>query len=96
MLKSLLFFIPVLCFAHVQLGIESFYVDGHAQLLKNKKIALVTNHSAIDHNFQLTAERFLNAPFELSALWTPEHGLFGMSYSEEKVGVLKFKNKIPV
>lgn len=96
LLKLAAMVFPFLLFGSVTLGIDCFFRDGHAHLLKGKKIALVTNHTAIDSQMQLTAQRFLNAPFTLAAIWTPEHGLYGSSYAGENVQDTHFHNKIPV
>ncbi|MCP5509393.1 MAG: DUF1343 domain-containing protein [Chlamydiales bacterium] len=96
LLKLAAMVFPFLLFGSVTLGIDCFFRDGHAHLLKGKKIALVTNHTAIDSQMQLTAQRFLNAPFTLAAIWTPEHGLYGSAYAGENVPDSHFHNKIPV
>lgn len=95
MIKWILVLAPMLLLAHIQIGVEAFFADGHDQMLKNKKIVLITNHTAVDQNLTLSAHRFTKGPFTLSAIWTPEHGLEGISYAAEKVGDSTFK-KIPV
>lgn len=95
-MKWILIFFPFVLFSQVQLGINAFFEDGHAQRLKGKNVVLVTNHTAVDHQLCLSADRFLNAPFKLIGLWTPEHGLQGLSYASEHVVDSKYKNGVPV
>ncbi len=94
--KIFAWLLPFFLFGEVTLGVDCFFHDGHAHLLKGKKVALVTNHTAIDRQMQLTAERFLDAPFILAAIWTPEHGFTGSAYANENVKNSQFKNKIPI
>ena len=94
--KLFAWLLPICLFGEVTLGVDCFFQDGHAHLLKGKKVALVTNHTAIDRQMQLTADRFLDAPFILEAIWTPEHGFTGSAYASESVENSKFKNKIPI
>ena len=86
---------PMIAFCHVTLGIECFFQNGHAEKLKGKKIALVTNHTAIDSQLQLTADLFLKAPFKLAAIWAPEHGFTGIAYAGEHVNHSAFQN-VPI
>ena len=91
-MRLFLLFAPLVLFAKVQLGIDAFFEDGHAQQLKAKRVVLVTNHTAVDQSMRLSADRFLDAPFKLVALWTPEHGLQGVAYASEKVASSHYKN----
>ncbi len=95
-MRYIFLLLPIFLFSQVQLGVDAFFEDGHAERLKGKNVVLVTNHTAVDQNLCLSADRFLTAPFKLVGLWTPEHGLQGLSYAGEHVADSKYKNSVPV
>ncbi len=85
--------------AKVMLGIDRFFSEGYDEALKGKRVALVVNHTSVDSTLKKTEEIFLRAAkeFQIVALFTPEHGLEGIAYAEEKVAHRKYANgKIPV
>ncbi|KAF3363039.1 putative protein YbbC [Chlamydiales bacterium STE3] len=90
------FLFPILCilsfytmtlFAKVTVGIDVL-LEEEQQLskLKGKKIGLVTNQTAINKEMRSTFEllREQSKLFKMVALFTPEHGLYGSDYAEEK------------
>lgn len=61
--------------------IESKYKD-----IKNKKVALLTNQSAHTNNDEITLEKILKSnEFELTAIFTPEHGYYSNVAAGKKV-----------
>ena len=70
--------------AQVQLGVDVFFNEGHLHSLKNKKMALLTNHTGVDGKMRSTLDRFLEQGC-LTAIFTPEHGLNGQHYAWELV-----------
>jgi uncharacterized protein YbbC (DUF1343 family) len=63
--------------AAVRCGIDVLERDGF-QLLKGKRIGLITNHTGINTAGQSTAQLLARAPgVQLVALYSPEHGLAG-------------------
>lgn len=71
----------------VTVGIDVLLTDDYAQLLKGKRIGLITNHTAV--NSKLHPTRDLIKAYgptygcQLTALFAPEHGLFGLAYAEQ-------------
>lgn len=69
----------------VILGVENF-LQNHLDLIKDKKIGLVTNPSGVDRNLRSTADEFFKNPeINLAALFGPEHGIRGAIYAGEKI-----------
>lgn len=84
--------------AQVTLGIDRFFTEGYADTLKNKRIALLVNHTSVDSRLKKTEEIFLDhaKDFEVVALFTPEHGLDGQGYAEEKIPHKKTTKGLPI
>lgn len=93
MKRQLLIFVFLLIFrssyAQVQVGIDCLFSKTYEELLRGKKIGLVTNHTAINCQRQSSIDVFKNNSqayrYTLHALFAPEHGLNGAQYAEEKV-----------
>ena len=70
----------------VTLGVENFLMH-HLELIKNKRVGLLTNPSGVNHLLQSTADLFSQNPaINLTALFGPEHGIRGAIYAGEHVG----------
>lgn len=74
----LFFLFPL--FASVKTGVDQFFLGDHLHSLKNKRIALLTNHTGVDSQMRPTVELFLETG-QLAALFAPEHGLDGSRYA---------------
>ncbi|HEY4254806.1 MAG TPA: DUF1343 domain-containing protein [Chlamydiales bacterium] len=68
-------------------GVDVFFQEKHYEEWKGKKIGLLTNHTGVDSRLRSTVELFLEheGSYELKALFSPEHGLFGQHYAWESV-----------
>jgi uncharacterized protein YbbC (DUF1343 family) len=62
--------------AQVTLGVDVLLAE-KMDLLKGKRVGLVTHAAAVDGNLTPTLERLLAAKVDLVQLWAPEHGLEG-------------------
>jgi len=86
--------------AQVKTGLDCLFCKDHETILKNQKIGLITNHTAVASNHQTSIQIFKNHSssynFELKALFAPEHGLNGCQYASEKVEHFKDKDGIPI
>lgn len=75
--------------ATVTLGVEQLFNPEYQNVLKGKKIGLITNHTAVNSKLETTVEVFRkNAPlygYTLKAFFAPEHGLTGNQYAAESV-----------
>jgi len=71
--------------AEVKLGIDSLFEEGKETELVGKKIGLIVNHTSVDRSLRSTLERFQEKELEVVALFTPEHGLHGQHYANDKV-----------
>lgn len=82
----------------VKLGVEVF-LEKHLDLVKGKKVGLITNPSGVDSRLRSTTDLFLSNPdIQLIALYGPEHSVRGSAQAGEYIPfyVLDEKSKIPV
>jgi uncharacterized protein YbbC (DUF1343 family) len=71
--------------AEVKLGNEVL-AAGSFKLLRNKRIGLITNPSGVDRRLNSTVDILLHAPgVTLSALFGPEHGIYGDVSAGDKI-----------
>ncbi|CRX37440.1 exo-beta-N-acetylmuramidase NamZ domain-containing protein [Estrella lausannensis] len=86
--------------AAVKPGIDVLISTSALSNLKGKKIGLVTNHTAVsrnmEHTFDLLRSREKLVGYKLTALFAPEHGLFGSQHASEDVKSFVSKYGIPV
>lgn len=69
----------------VVLGVENF-LQNHVDLVKGKRVGLVTNQSGVNHLLQSTVDLFYEHPdINLTALFGPEHGIRGDVFAGHKV-----------
>jgi len=75
----------------VILGCENF-LSNHLELVKDKKIGLITNQTGVDSQLNSLIELFHENPgIDLVALYGPEHGLYGNSQAGEYISFTKEK-----
>ena len=81
----------------IKLGNEILF-ERHFDLIKGKRIGLITNHTGLNSRFQSTAELLANNhQTNLVALFASEHGLDGKAKAGEYVeSYLHDQYKIPV
>lgn len=60
----------------VHTGLDVLAANGFAEL-RGKKVGLVTNHTGIDRNGKRNIDLMKQAGVELTAIYSPEHGLYG-------------------
>jgi len=71
--------------SQVQTGLD-ILINERLDLIKGKKIGLVTNHTGVDRNGQPNYELFLSLKnIYLKSIFTPEHGFFGNVSAGHKV-----------
>ena len=69
----------------IQIGLDILLTE-KIDLIKNKNIALVTNHSGVDSYGTPNYERLMNEKdVHIKIIFSPEHGLFGEAAAGEKV-----------
>lgn len=89
-MKRLLFYIlfifaPFVAYSQVMTGIEVLR-DANFELLKSKRVGLITNPTGVDRNLKSTIDILFEAPdVQLVALYGPEHGVRGDIPAGEKV-----------
>lgn len=89
-MKRLLFYIlfifaPFVAYSQVMTGIEVLR-DANFELLKGKRVGLITNPTGVDRNLKSTVDILFEAPdVHLVALYGPEHGVRGDIPAGEKV-----------
>ena len=100
MARLILFFFPFyLLFSNeVLTGVDVFFQDGHIQMLEGKKVGIITNHTGVNRNlkptFHLLLEHATN--YQVTSLYSPEHGVNGSAYASEKVLDSKTKGGIQI
>jgi len=76
---------PIVNLSKVELGLDVLF-DEKIELIKNKSIALITNHSGLDNNGIPNYKRLMDQKdVDLKIIFSPEHGLFGEAAAGEKV-----------
>jgi uncharacterized protein YbbC (DUF1343 family) len=95
----LLFLLLMICEGHsapiVTPGVDCFFEQGYDRLYKNQRIGLITNQTGINKDGIPTYELFQKKT-RLTALFAPEHGIFGNIYAGTKVEEEKLDGKIPI
>lgn len=75
--------------APVIVGIDVLLEGPNKQLLKNKRVGIITNHTAINRDMVPTAEllkqRAGDLGYEVVALFAPEHGITGVGHASDKI-----------
>jgi len=102
--KSLLLFIllilPLTTHAAVSVGIDTLINGQYDDLIKGKKIGLITNHTAINQNLDTTISLIKkhqkSKGYQLTALFAPEHGINGSSHAEQEIIDGKDVDGIPI
>lgn len=81
----------------VKLGVEVF-LESHLDLVRGKKVGLITNPTGIDRHLRSVVELFHENPaIDLVALYGPEHGIRGNAQAGEYVPFyFDEKYKLPV
>lgn len=80
--------------AKVTLGIERIDEERYAELLKAKRIGVFTNQSGVDSSLNRSVD-LLRQKYNVTAIFVPEHGLFGAVKAGEDFGDAQYKD-IPV
>ncbi len=86
----LLFLASSLAAAPVTLGVDRLFQEGlDEKLFAGKRIGLITNHTAINSQHMRTMDLFKKPmqpkSYRLTALFAPEHGLFGDHLASETI-----------
>lgn len=70
----------------MRLGVEVLLSD-RVDLLRGRRVGLVTNHTGVDSHLRSTADLFhAHREIDLVALFGPEHGIRGAAAAGERVG----------
>lgn len=88
-MKTLLLLLIFLTPLHAQVKVGSEGLDPYASIFRQKRVGLITNHTAVDSKMQLTVdvlkEFATKHNFTLAALFAPEHGIYGGTHAEKEV-----------
>ncbi|MEI6531641.1 MAG: DUF1343 domain-containing protein [Chlamydiota bacterium] len=83
--------------ARVTVGMDRLLTEScYAPLLKDKRIGLISNHTALCKGQKLAAEKILLSSYTLTAIFAPEHGFLGNYHAEERVKEELYAGKIPI
>jgi uncharacterized protein YbbC (DUF1343 family) len=84
----------------VTTGMDRLFTPANQKFLKGKRVALCTNHTAINNEFkssiQLLEENQKKVGYHLVALFGPEHGIDGSTHAEKAVSNQKHSSGIPI
>lgn len=93
-------FFSLFAFGQVEVGLDRLFTPPYSQLLKGKKIGLVTNHTAINCQQMTSVDLFkqnsLRYGYCIKAFFAPEHGLNGVQYASEAILHSKDSDGIPI
>lgn len=80
----LFLFVPLVpLLGQVKVGIDVLFENGYDTQLRNKRIGLITNNTAVDAQGISTLKRLQR--YKIAAIFAPEHGYWGSAYAYEKV-----------
>ena len=87
---ALILFLVLLSFTlsgYVKVGADILFEEAHLDLLKGKKIGIITNHSALNHDLKTTFDllKAHQQEYTIVSVFAPEHGFHGSSYAYEAV-----------
>ncbi|NGX56560.1 MAG: hypothetical protein K1060chlam5_00803 [Candidatus Anoxychlamydiales bacterium] len=70
----------------IELGVDVFFKE-HLDLIKNKKVALIINHTSVNSSLKPTLDLFIehSKDYKIVAVFSPEHGINGSNHAGEKV-----------
>ncbi len=72
----------------IKTGLETL-ISSNFEILKGKKVGLITNPTGVDHNLKSTIDiLFRSTDVHLVALFSPEHGVRGDFAAGEQVGTI--------
>ena len=74
----------------VRLGIERVYEPQAQSLLEGKRLGLFTNQTGVDSKLRSSVD-ILRDRYVVSALFVPEHGLFGAVEAGKKFSSSEYK-----
>ncbi len=82
----------------VHLGVDVFFAEGGVELLKKKKVALVSNHTSVNSSLVPTFEllRQHAKEYQVVAIFSPEHGITGSALAAEKIDHEKKVGSVPI
>lgn len=92
---------PIQGVPQVTVGIDTlFSTPKFSSLLQNKRIGLITNHTAVNESMHSTIEVLLSQTpkerFKLAAIFSPEHGIDGTFHASEHITHFKHQQNIPI
>ncbi|HSR53979.1 MAG TPA: DUF1343 domain-containing protein [Acidobacteriota bacterium] len=75
--------------AAVRTGADRVWEEPYRQWIAGKRVGLITNHTGVDSQLRLTAQRMQESPeVDLTAVFGPEHGFLGLAQAGEEVASL--------
>lgn len=92
LLSIVFLFIASPLFGTVDLGIDTFFKEGHDKKYQKKRIGLISNQTGVDHNLIPTLHLLKRKGMHVVALFSPEHGWSGSGYAFEKIEDGKVEN----
>lgn len=73
----------------VLVGADQLFLPENVEILKNRRIGLITNHTAIDKDLSLTKDvlkkNAAKYSYRVTAFFAPEHGISGSLHADENV-----------
>lgn len=82
-------------FGSIDLGVDTFFKEGHDKKYRKKRIGLISNQTGVDKHLTPTLEVLQKGGMNIFALYSLEHGWSGSGYAWEKINPEKV-GAIPV
>lgn len=69
----------------MKLGNENLFIDSYNALWKGARIGVVTNYTGVNRFFERTIDRFIESGANVTKLFAPEHGFYGVGRAGESI-----------
>lgn len=84
----------------ITVGADNLFTEQYVDLVKGKRIGLITNHTAVNRKMQSTIDALKSHAkshhYTLVALFAPEHGITGASHASEHIEDEKDPDGLPI
>lgn len=82
-----LLLLQIFALAKVDLGSDVFFENGLPEVIKGKRVGIISHQAAINSDLQTTLDVLKKYAHEckIAAIFSPEHGFYGNSYAGEHV-----------
>ncbi|QKY69993.1 exo-beta-N-acetylmuramidase NamZ domain-containing protein [Lentibacillus sp. CBA3610] len=69
----------------MKLGNENLFTEPYNSLLRGARVGIVTNYTGLNSSFERTIDRLIDEGVNVTKLFAPEHGFYGVGQAGESV-----------